>query len=65
MRVLGNGTGILLAPGSLTKVYSNVTNGNGAQGIRVQSGSTGNEIFNNTSSAGNGGNDLQGGLVHR
>jgi hypothetical protein len=52
-----------------SRVYSNVTNGNGgtagtggavgAAGILIVLGSTGNQVFNNSSSRGNGSFDLQ------
>ena len=51
-------SGITISANS-SRVYSNVTNGNLGPGIQVSSGSTGNLMFNNSSSIGNGTFDLE------
>jgi len=42
-----------------SRIYSNVTDGNGAAGIVVELGYSGNQIFNNTSARGNVNFDLE------
>lgn len=45
--------------GDGNRVYGNSTDGNVLAGIQVYSGATGNQIFSNTSSVGNGHFDLE------
>ena len=51
--------GIFIIQGNNSRVFANVTNGNGTVGIQVLTPTSGNQIFNNTSSVGNGTVDLE------
>ena len=58
----GLGNGIEVAAGSTTsRIVANVTNGNTLAGIVIDQGATGNQVFHNSSSAGNVTFDLQDG----
>jgi len=55
----GNRAAGISVAGNNSRVFANVTNGNGTVGIYVTTPTSGNQIFNNTSSVGNGTFDLE------